>query len=125
MLDDVEWKKLKRETKERLMADYVSTIKKRYDLTREQQLQFEMKLNISFQLHLIDSDEIILEKGKIVDIVSVVYDDRSREFIFPKTSFVDEKDVSADRTASKLMQSVKKFIQHHSSRVALKLHKRE
>jgi hypothetical protein len=115
-VDDIGWKKLKRETKEKILFEYVSTLQTRYNISFEKISHFEIKLNLALQLHTIDADDIVIEGGKIKTITSVRFDENTREFIFPLTSRVNEKE-TAQHPQSRLTYYIKKFLHVHGTKV--------
>jgi hypothetical protein len=120
VMEDVEWKKVKKENRERMISEYTQFIKNKYNLSSENHILFESRLNVALHFHMIDSYDIVIQNNKIVHIENIEFNEETKTFTFPKITFVDEKDGVATQQTSKLQSSIKKFLQYHSSRTITK-----
>jgi hypothetical protein len=76
----VEWKKQKKENKDRLINHFTLKMKSKYKLSYSEQFKLENIIIINIKLNYIPSSSIIIENNEIVEIRNLVFDETKREW---------------------------------------------
>ena len=77
-VENVEWKKQKKENKEKLIHTYVLHLKEKYNLSHSEQTKTENFININLKLNYITSNDITIINDEIVEIKNISFDTSKR-----------------------------------------------
>lgn len=77
-IENIEWKKQKKENKEKLINFYILKCKNIYNLSFAEQTKLENFLNINIKLNYITSNDIIIKNDEIESITNILFDEKKR-----------------------------------------------
>lgn len=92
-----DWKKQKKDNKDRLIHHFILNMKNRYNLTFSEQTKLENLISINIKLNYISSQHIIIENNEIVEIKNLIFDQYNREW---KIDTVKSSNASSASNAS-------------------------
>ncbi len=78
--ESLEWKKQKKDNKDRLIHHFILFLKDTYHLSCNEQMKLENLLAINIKLNYISSQHIIIENGEIKEIKNLSFDTTTREW---------------------------------------------
>lgn len=103
-ISQMTWKQIKDiKTKKALILDYIYKLKHERDLSTDQLNDLKTKVKMGMSLGLFSHDNIIFDKGVIIDIVGLKWDFNKEEFYIDKSL---TKEYKAPRTKNLMSQEM-------------------
>lgn len=75
-----DWKKIKKDTKDKLLHHFIMKAKNKYRLSFSEQSKLEHLLSVNIKLNYIPSSSFIIQGNEIVEIKNLVFDEEKREW---------------------------------------------
>jgi hypothetical protein len=114
---DVSWKKIKpKQIKNKLLADYITTLKQELDLTKQEIKHLTATINIGFQFKSLSSDDVEFD-GKIIKIDGLNFDKKKRIFTIPKAPRCPQK-TEKPTQVNVFYNLLDKYLKENEKRVA-------
>lgn len=114
---DCEWKKIKPSSlKDHILMKFVLKKKKEHDLSDDEAREFYRKLQRSIKLTKISSKDIEYEKGEILSISGLKYDEKTRTFIVLNRCSRTHSS-KEDSSNSEMCQAIDRFVRAYRAQM--------
>jgi len=115
-LSDCEWKQIRsKNMKESLISKFVQELKNEYELTAKESKTLFILINLGFQFKKLSNDDIIFNKGKIIEIKNLNYDSSTRTFSLINEGKIGPRSVKTIKS-DYFYHCIDKYIKEYISR---------
>lgn len=110
-----EWKKLRKDIKEKLLNNYIHRTTIKYSLNKMEINELESVLSLSLQFQSISTSDIVIENDEIKSINKITFDEKNRVWSYPIIKKTEENKKQIKSTLN-VVSYFDKYIKYYLSR---------